>query len=535
LSDECVKVWRVTTAVLPDLTSLDAKALRLLVIEKHTLLIEKQSEIDSHKSEIENLKLLIAKLRRMQFGRSSEKLGQQIEQLELRLEDLETAQAERETTKSATAAEPQKDRRTTQRKPLPAHLPRETQTHEPKEAVCPDCGGMLKGLGEDVSEILEYVPAHFKVIRIVRPKHACTRCDVIVQEEAPSRPIDRGLAGPGLLAHILVSKYCDHLPLYRQSEIYEREGIELKRSTLAGWVGGASQALAPLVAALERYVLEAAKLHGDDIPVPVLAPGDGKTKTGRLWTYVRDDRPAGSGDAPAVWFAYSPDRKSEHPAEHLKTFEGTLQADGYAGFNRLYGTGRIQEAACWAHVRRKFHDLFEAHASPIAGEALQRIAQLYGIEKLIRGRPPEERLEIRRQKAQPLLNDMKDWMKGLLPGLSQKSEITAAIHYALGRWSALIRYVADGAIEVDNNAAERALRCVALGRKNFLFAGSDVGGQRAAAIYSLIGTAKLSGIDPEAYLTDVLARIADHPINRIEELLPWNVTLPAANTTDDSD
>jgi transposase len=534
LSYECVNVWRVTTAVLPDLTSLDAKALRLLVIEKHTLLIEKQAELDSHKSEIENLKLLIAKLRRMQFGQSSEKLGQQIEQLELRLEDLETAQAEREI-KSAAAEEPPKERRKATRKPLPAHLPRETQTHEPKQTACPDCGGTLKGLGKDVSEILEYVPAYFKVIRIVRPKHACTRCDVIVQEAAPSRAIDRGLAGPGLLAHILVSKYCDHLPLYRQSEIYEREGIELERSTLSGWVGGARQALDPLVAALARYVLEAKKLHGDDIPVPVLAPGNGKTKTGRLWTYVRDDRPSGSGDAPAVWFAFSPDRKSEHPAEHLKTFEGTLQADGYAGFNRLYETGRVKEAACWAHVRRKFHDLFEAHASPIAGEALQRIGQLYGIEKLIRGRPPEERQRIRQQQAQPLLDAMKDWMKGLLPTLSRKSDLTGAIHYALGRWSALTRYAADGLLEADNNAAERALRAVALGRKNYLFVGSDDGGERAAAIYSLIGTAKLNGIDPEAYLTNVLARIADHPINRIEELLPWNVTLPAANTTDDSD
>lgn len=460
----------MTTAVLPDLTSLDAKALRLLVAEKHTLLlekqallIEKQTEIDSHKSEIENLKLLITKLRRMQFGRSSEKLGQQIEQLELRLEDLETSQAQRETVPSG-SEEPQKERRARQRKPLPAHLPRETRIQKPKETACPDCGGVLQGLGEDVSEMLEYVPAHFKVIRIVRPKQACTRCDVIVQAAAPSRPIERGLAGPGLLAHILVSKYCDHLPLYRQAEIYEREGIELERSTLAGWVGGASRVLEPLVAALARYVLEAKKLHGDDVPVPVLAPGQGKTKTGRLWTYVRDDRPSGSLDAPAVWFVYSPDRKSEHPAEHLKTFEGTLQADGYAGFNRLYETGRVQEAACWSHVRRKFHDLFEAHHSPIAEEALQRIGQLYGIEKRIRGRPPEERQRIRHEQTQPLLDAMRDWLKGLLPNLSRKSDLTGAIHYALGRWTALTRFVADGTLEADNNAAERALRAVALGR-----------------------------------------------------------------------
>jgi len=324
---------------------------------------------------------------------------------------------------------------------------------------------------------------------------------------------------------VLVAKYSDHLPLYRQSEIYEREGVELDRSTLADWVGGCSRSLEPLVDALRRYVLDATKLHGDDIPVPVLAPGNGKTKTARLWTYVRDDRPAGSADPPAVWFAYSPDRKSEHPANHLATFNGTLQADGYAGFNRLYETGEIVEAACWAHARRKFHDLYEAHASPIAKEALDRIAALYGIEKEIRGRPPDERREIRNARARPLLDSLHDWFKASLVKLSKKSDVTVAIHYALGRWAQLLRYCDDGRLEIDNNAAERSLRAVALGRKNFLFAGSNAGGERAAAIYSLIGSAKLNGIDPEAYLSDVLARIADHPINRIEELLPWNLVI----------
>jgi transposase len=321
---------------------------------------------------------------------------------------------------------------------------------------------------------------------------------------------------------VLVAKYADHLPLYRQSDIYEREGVELDRSTLADWVGGASRTLEPLVDAVRRYVLDAKKLHGDDIPVPVLAPGNGKTKTGRLWTYVRDDRPAGSIEAPAVWFAYSPDRKGEHPAGHLANFHGTLQADGFAGFNRLYETGSVIEAACWAHVRRKFHDLYEAHQSPIAKEALERIAALYGIEKEIRGRPPDERSEIRKARSRPLLESLRVWFKASLAKLSRKSDVTVAIHYALGRWTQLVRYCDDGELEIDNNAAERALRAIALGRKNYLFMGSNSGGERAAAIYSLIGSAKLNGMDPEAYLSYVLARIANHPIHRIAELLPWN-------------
>jgi transposase len=508
-----------TERVLPDLNMLDSDRLKALIVEQHSQLV-------SHDNEIEHLKLLILKLKRMQYGPSSERLARHIDQLELQLEDLETNRASEPVSPVLESImAPAKPAR----RPLPARLPRETQTLEPEEKACPDCGGTLDRLGEDISELLEYVPARFKVIRTVRPKLSCTRCDRIVQEPAPHRPIDRGLAGPGLLAHVLVAKYADHLPLYRQSDIYEREGVELDRSTLADWVGGASRILEPLVDSLRRYVLDASKLHGDDIPVPVLAPGNGKTKTGRLWTYVRDDRAAGSMEASAVWFAYSPDRKSEHPASHLATFHGTLQADGFAGFNRLYETGSVVEAACWAHVRRKFHDLYEAHASPIAKEALERIAALYGIEKEIRGRPPDERRQIRNARARPLLDSLQDWFKASLSKLSKKSDVTLAIHYALGRWTQLLRYCGDGGLEIDNNAAERALRAVALGRKNYLFAGSNAGGERAAAIYSLIGSAKLNGMDPEAYLSYVLARIADHPINRIEELLPWNVQLPGAN------
>ncbi len=518
---------------LPDLDALDPRELKVLILSQHEQILSKDEQLASRDTEIEHLKLLIAKLRRMQFGRKSEKLDRQIEQLELRLDELQATQAENTTGSHtpAVAAPIAMVAAKAARRPLPEHLPREVRTYSPKQKACPDCGGELKHLGEDVSEILEYVPARFKVIRQVRPKLACACCERIVQAPSPSRPIERGIAGPGLLAHVLVSKYGDHLPLYRQSEIYAREGVELERSTLADWVGGTSQLLAPLVEVLRRHVTSAAKLHADDTPVPVLAPGNGKTKTGRLWTYVRDDRPAGDATPAAVWFAYSPDRKGEHPHAHLGNFTGTLQADGYAGFDAVYETGRIQEAACWAHVRRKFYELHLAHRSPVAAEAMERIAALYGIEKEIRGHAAGERRQVRNLQARPLLDSLKQWLEETLGKLSRKSDTAMAVRYALSRWDALLRYVDDGRIEIDNNAAERALRTVALGRKNYLFAGSDAGGERAAAIYSLIGTAKLNGLDPESYLRHVLSRIADHPINRIEELLPWNVAPKFAKTS----
>jgi transposase len=514
---------------LADLDALSVSELKALLQQQHVELLThreqlfaKDAQILSYTAEIESLRLLIRKLRLMQFGKRSEKRAHEIEQLELLVENLETAAeerscvlAQRSGTKSRSVPKPRRE--------FPVHLPRETQTIAPQESSCPCCGGQLKYLGEDVSEMLELEPVRFKVIRIVRPKLACASCDTIVQAPAPTRPIERGMAGPALLAHVLVAKYGDHTPLYRQAEIYAREGVELDRTLLAQWVGNVSALLAPLTDALRAHVLAADVVHADDTPLPVLAPGRGKTKTGRLWTYVRDERPAAGENAPAVWFAYSANRNGEHPQQHLADFRGILQADGYAGFTKLYDGGQVLEASCWAHARRKFVELDELHKSPIAAELIARVGALYGIEEEIRGRHANERREVRQKRSQPLLNELKPWLEQTLATLSQKSATAKAIRYVLGRWESLTRYCNDGRIEIDNNAAERALRCVALGRKNYLFGGSDAGGERAAAIYSLLGTAKLNGCDLEAFIREVLERIADHPINRIHELLPWNL------------
>jgi transposase len=517
-------------ATLPELDGLSIAELQTLLQEQHAQLaiqneqlIAKDAQLRSHTLLIERLKLEILRLRRLQYGRRSEKREQQIEQLELWVEELEAADAQcasalAQATPSTPTVNVPKLRRE-----FPSHLPRETQTIMPREECCPDCGGALKHLGDDISEMLELEPVRFKVIRHVRPKLACASCDTIVQAPAPPRPIERGMAGPGLLAHVLVSKYADHVPLYRQAEIYAREGVDLDRTLLAQWVGTTAALLTPLTDALRDHVFAADVVHADDTPIPVLAPGHGKTKTGRLWTYVRDERPAAGQAAPAVWFTYTADRKGEHPQHHLRDFTGILQADGYAGFSKLYEGGRVLEAACWAHARRKFVDLYELHHSAIAGEALDRIGALYAIEKEIRGRSPDQRRAVRQERSRPLLEALHAWLTQTLATLSQKSATAKAIAYALTRWDALQRYCDDGRIEIDNNAAERALRCVALGRKNFLFAGSDSGGQSAAAFYSLLGSAKLNGHNLEAFLREVLARIGGHPINRIAELMPWNL------------
>jgi transposase len=503
----------------------DVETLQALLRAAHGAVDSLSAQLRSRDVLIENLKLQLARLKRMKFGRSSERLDAQIAQLELSLEELEANEA--------TVVQPAPSPARTPaakpaRKPLPAHLPREPHVHEPATGTCscPQCGGTLRLLGEDSSEMLEYVPEHWKVLRHVRPKYSCSDCQSIVQASAPSRPIERGYAGPGLLAHILVSKYCDHLPLYRQSEIYERDGIDLDRSTMAEWVGSVSRLVEPVIDALGDYVLSAQKLHVDDTPIPVLAPGTGKTKEGRLWAYVRDDRCSGSADPPAVLFRYTPGRDGALARGHLDPFRGILQADAYTGYPPLYEREHepLLEAACWAHARRKFYDIYQSTALPAALEALERIRALYAIEDEIRGKPAEERRSLREARSAPLLEDFRRWMRATMRReKSKKSDLCGAINYVLSRWTAFTRFCHDGRIEIDNNAAERELRRVTLGRKNYLFAGSDAGGERAATFYSLIGTAKLNHIDPEAYLRHVLERIAEHPINRIDELLPWSV------------
>jgi len=500
----------------PDLPD-DVESLRALLVESRRENRQLRSTLIYRDAQIKKLLIQMARLKRMQFGAKSERLDREIEQLELLIEELQTPSV----TPSRAPIDTLTEKAAPVRRPLPAHLPRESVVHAPA-AACPSCGGPLRMIGEDVSKMLDYVPAHWKVIRHVRPKCACDACQQIVQAEAPSRPIPRGIAAPGLLAHVLVAKYCDSLPLHRQAEIYGRDGVEIERSTLADWVGGSAALLAPLVERLGEHVMSAAKLHADDTPVPVRSPGRGQTKTGRLWTHVRDDRPAGNERPPAVFFQYTPDRRGEHPRRHLQSFACTLQADGYAGFHHLFETGRIREAACWAHVRRKFFDIHQANQSPIAKAALDRITALYALEQDIRGKPPDIRKQHRQSRAGALHADMKEWLTATVGTLSAKSDLATTIHYATSRWPALTRYRDDGSLEIDNNIAERALRIVALGRKNYLFCGSDAGGERAAAIYSLIDTAKLNGLNPEAYLRDVITRIVDHPANRLDELLPWN-------------
>ena len=522
-------------APTPDSLPDDVATLKAMVIAAQAARLEAEAmarnaeaEVRARELVIEQMKFAIAKLRHEQFGQSSERSAV-LEQLELRLADMEedAAQAEAAAQMAANAAANIKvqafERRKPARRPLPAHLPRERVVY-PSPTACPCCGGTLHKLGEDVTETLELIPRQWKVIQHVREKYSCRTCEAITQPLAPSHPIARGRAGPSLLAHILFSKYGLHLPLNRQSKVYAREGIELDVSTLADWVGASAATLMPLVDAIRAHVFAAERVHADDTTVPVLAKG--KTRTGRLWTYVRDDRPFGGRDPPAAVFFYSPDRSGKHPEQHLASYAGLMQADAYAGFDRLYRPGRkpgpIIEAACWAHARRYFFELARLDKAPIAIEAVKRIDALFAIEREINGIAQQERLRVRSEQSRPLVLALDIWLRKQRAKLSGQSKVAKAIAYSLTRWPALTRFLEDGRLCMSNNAAEREIRPITLGRHNWTFAGSDQGGHRAAAIYTLVQTAKLNDVDPQAWLADVLDRLQDHPAKRINEFLPWN-------------
>jgi transposase len=469
-------------------------------------------------------KLQIAKLRREQYGQSSEHGRKLLDQLELQLEEAAASAAEDETAAAASSTTVQPfSRNNPVRAPFPAHLPRE-RVVIPAPSACPCCGGKLAKLGETITETLESVPRQWKVIQTVREKFTCRSCEKITQPPAPFHVIPRGHVGPSLLAMILYAKYGEHQPLNRQSEAYAREGVDLDVSTLADHVGAGVAVLSPLTELIRRHVLAAERVHGDDTTVPVLAKG--KTITGRLWTYVRDDRPFAGPDPPAAVFFYSRNRAGEHPARHLAGYTGILQADAYAGFGELYDgrrkPGPITEAACWSHGRRKFFELADLRKAPLAVDAVRRIDQLFAIERTINGLPAGDRVAVRQRESRPVIADLEQWMRTERARLSRHAETAKAIDYVLTRWPAFTRFLDDGRICLSNNAAERSLRGIALGRRAWLFAGSDRGGERAAAIYTLIATAKLNDINPQAWLADVLARIADHPTSRLDELLPWH-------------
>lgn len=525
-----------SAADLPD----DIDALKAALIASRTELATAKARQSDDQATIAHLKLMIEKLRRELFGPRAERTSRLLDQYELQLEELEATATEDELAAEAAAKTSQVSafvRRRPARKPFPDHLPRE-RVVVPGPTSCPCCGSTrLSKLGEDVTETLEVIPRQWKVIQHVREKFTCRDCERIAQAPAPFHVIPRGWVGPGLLAMILFEKYGQHQPLNRQSERYAREGVALSLSTLADQVGTCCSVLDPVFQRIAVHVLAAERLHGDDTTVPVLARG--KTDTGRLWTYVRDDRPFGGDSPPAALFHSSRDRGAEHPEGHLADYGGVLQADAFDGYNRLYDPGRsagaITQALCWAHARRKFFELADIDAAvrrrskgkaaviaPMALEAVRRIDALFDIERTLNGMDASHRLAVRRGQSAPLVASLEEWMCQERAKLSRHTDVAKAMDYMLKRWDGFARFLGDGRIDLTNNAAERALRGIALGRKSWLFAGSDRGGRRAAIMYTLIVTAKMNDADPQSWLADVLARIADHPAKRIDELLPWN-------------
>ncbi len=479
----------------------------------------------------ERLAQIIKELQRHRFGRRAETLP--ADQLLLALEDVEQSEAQtaaQSEAKSPDACAAATRKRRTNRGALPPHLPRIESIVDIEDKTCPCCKGLLHRIGEDVSEKLDVIPAQFRVLVVRRPKYACRACEaVVVQAPAPARLIEGGLPTEATVAHVLVSKYADHLPLYRQAQIYQRQGVALDRSTLADWVGRAAWHLRPVHERILADLRSSTKLFDDDTTAPVLDPGRGRTKTGQLWAYARDDRPWGGSGPPAVAYVYAPNRKAEQPIAHLAGFTGVLQVDGYAGYRALAEKGGVSLAFCWSHVRRRFYELAVGGPAPIAAEALQRIGALYAIEKEIRGRSAQERRAARHDRTRPLLTDLEPWLREKLALISQKTKLAEAIRYALSRWEGLTRFIDDGRIEIDSNTVERSIRPIALNRKNALFAGSDGGGENWAIVASLIETCKLCGVDPQAYLADTLAKIVNGHLNRqIDELLPWAYALPEA-------
>ena len=507
----------------------------------HQIIIDLMSEVMSLtdknislEDQLTHLQEQLTLLKKQRFGKSSEKLDIQIAELEAKIEECELLEAAsdqaREDKQDSTSTE-EKPKNIPKRQKLPEHLERIDEVLNP-DLICPDCGGeSFRKIADDISESLEYIPASFKVIRHIRPRCACINCEKIVQAYPASKPIAKGMAGPGLLAHILVQKYCNHLPFYRQSEIYAREDIELSRSTMASWAGQCAALLQPLVEEIRKSIFASSHIHGDDTTVKVLAPGLGKTKTGRIWTYVRDGRKYGDKTPPAACYFYSPDRKGIRPEEHLKNFIGVFHADAYAGYNNVYIGGanakaKITESACWAHTRRKFYEVTVTNPNAnIAMKTLEEIGQIYKIEEAISGLDPDKRYKVRQERSKDLVEKLFINWKKYLKELPKKSATALAINYALNNEIALKRFLDDGKIEIDNNASERAMRVIAQGRKNWMFAGSDAGGETAAAIYTITETAKLNGINPQVYLKNVLTQIQDHNAKKIADLLPWNLKL----------